>query len=72
MAFTSSATSSWIKTRRLRDARACGHDLPACLSPESVVAGHRDAPWVAPTSQPAFVLFVGALANSGVHPLPDG
>lgn len=45
---------------------------PACLSPESGVAGHRDAPWVAPTFQPAFVLFVGVLANSGVRPPPDG
>lgn len=45
---------------------------PACLPPQSGGAGHRDAPWVAPTFQPAFVLFVGALANRGVHPPPDG
>lgn len=45
---------------------------PAGLLPQSGVAGHRDAPWVAPTFQPAFVLFVGALANRSVHPSPDG
>lgn len=44
----------------------------ACLQPESGVAGHKGAPWVAPTFQPAFVLFVGALANRGAQPPPDG
>lgn len=34
--------------------------FPARLPPESGIAGHKDAPWVAPTFQPAFVLFVGA------------